>query len=378
MDRAATDIVVVGAGVIGLAVARALSLRGFEVIVVEANPAIGMETSSRSSEVVHAGLYYPPGSLKARTCVQGRDALYAYCRQKGVPHRRIGKLVLATAEREIPRLQSIRANAGSCGVGGLEWHEGDDVARIEPAVRAHAALWSPDTGIIDSHALMLALQGDFEAAGGIVACNTRVAAGASVRHGLELRLADHSSARMTAGHIVNAAGLGAARLALAFDGIDTGSVPRVHHVRGHYFRFAGRSPFNHLVYPLPSAGGLGIHATLDLAGGLRFGPDSEYMERIDYAFDETRAAGFAQSIATWYPGLETARLQPGYTGIRPRLAGPGDGFRDFHISGPDEHGIPGLINLFGIESPGLTACLALAEEVARCVVDPDRRPATLP
>ena len=366
------DTVVIGAGVIGLATARALALSGREVLVLEANPAIGMEISSRNSEVIHAGLYYEPGSLKARTCVTGRQWLYDYCIRKGVPHRRLGKLIVASGQPQIEQLERIKSNAGRCGVNDLEWLDAPQLSAKEPAVRAEAALWSPSTGIIDSHALMLSLQADLEAAGGIVVCNSPVRSIAPVDSGLLLTIGGTEESSVHTHLLINAAGLHCARLASTINGIRTASIPRIHLVRGHYFGHAGKSPFRHLVYPLPQDGGLGIHATLDLSGQLRFGPDSEPVKDIDYAFDDSRRERFAESIRHWYPDLAPADLQPGYTGIRPRLSGPGEGFRDFEISGPEQSGIAGLFNLYGIESPGLTACLALAERVALAVQSPGR------
>jgi L-2-hydroxyglutarate oxidase LhgO len=362
------DIVVIGAGVIGLAVARALALSGHEVMVLEAHPGIGMETSSRNSEVIHAGLYYPPGSLKSTSCIQGKQQLYAYCERKGVPYRRIGKLIVATTPDQVGELERIHANAVDCGVDDLAWLSARQRAAKEPAVRAEATLWSPSTGIIDSHALMLALQADLEAGGGTVACHTRVLSGERTADGVELLIDAQDQWRLQARWVVNAAGLRAANLASRIRGIRPETIPRIHLVRGHYFTYAGRSLCHHLVYPLPGDGGLGIHATLDLAGQLRFGPDSEPVEHIDYVFDERRHARFADSIRSWLPGLDPERLRPGYTGIRPRLASPGEGFRDFEISMPETHGITGLVNLYGIESPGLTACLALADTVAASIL----------
>lgn len=359
-----TDTAVIGAGVIGLAMARALALAGREVVVLEASAAIGQGISARSSEVVHAGLHYPPGSMKARCCVRGKELLYAYCKTRGVPHRRIGKLIVAAGEAQVPRLAGIRDNAAASGVHDLELIDPHQVARMEPQVRADAALWSPSSGIIDSHALMLALQADLEAAGGTVALNSRVVGGHARAKGCRLRVRSGGESTLEASLVINSAGLGAASVAAGFEGLSGYFIPEIYFVKGHYFGYRGSSPFKHLVYPLPDPDGLGVHATLDLAGALRFGPDSEYCERADYRFDERRKARFAESVGRWYPGLEAGRLQPGYVGVRPKLAGPGAGFADFQISGPEDHGIPGLINLFGIESPGLTACLALAQEVA--------------
>lgn len=365
MGRERVDTVVIGAGVIGLAAARALALAGREVLVLEANAGIGQETSSRSSEVIHAGLHYPPGSLKALTCVRGKQMLYDYCAAKGVPHRALGKLIVATRAERLPELARIRDNAIASGVADVTLIGRERLAAMEPQVRGEAALWSPSTGIIDSHGLMLALQADLEAAGGIVALESRVAGVRASNAGFALRVAGASGFELSARQLINAAGLGAADLARRITGLPAACVPRVHLVRGHYFAYAGTPPFSTLVYPLPEADGLGVHATLDLAGQMRFGPDAEYANRVDYAFDHRRLGRFAAAIRPWYPALDAQRLQPGYVGIRPRLAGPGEGFRDFVISGPAEHGVPGLVNLYGIESPGLTACLALAADVAR-------------
>ncbi len=368
MGKEQSDVVVIGAGVIGLAIARALARKGRHVLMLESHPGIGMETSSRNSEVIHAGLHYAPGSLKARTCLQGKESLYAYCQAKGVPHRRIGKLIVAVGEEQLEVLEQIRANAEACGVTDLECLDSHRLELLEPEVRAAAALWSPSTGIIDSHALMLALQGDLEAAGGQVVCHTRVTSGRVSSKGLELQFAGNEPLSLSARTVINSAGLYAAEVARSLSGLPAGSIPAVHLVRGHYFTYSGNSPFQHLIYPLPEAGGLGIHGTLDLAGQLRFGPDTQPTEHIDYDFDENRLARFSGAIRKWFPELQEARLQPGYVGIRPRLALPGDGFRDFVVSGPADHGIPGLINLYGIESPGLTACLALADFVTAMVM----------
>lgn len=365
MSPYSADTVVIGAGLIGLAAARALALAGREVVVLEANGAIGQESSSRNSEVLHAGIYYPPASLKARTCIRGRRLLDAYCRQRGIALRRLGKLVVAADEDQLPRLDALRQNALACGADGLETLGPAQLEQMEPAVRGAGALYSAGTGIIDSHALMLALQADLEAAGGIVVLNSRVTAGERLAGGIcRLRLQTPEDTFLDTRLVINAAGLGATDVARAIDGFPGRAIPRQYFARGHYFTYPGRAPFSHLVYPLPAHGGLGIHATLDLAGQVRFGPDSQYCSGVDYRFDPRRQARFSNAIRRWFPQLDEARLQPGYVGVRPRLAGPREDFADFVISGPTEHGVAGIINLFGIESPGLTACLALAEEVA--------------
>jgi L-2-hydroxyglutarate oxidase LhgO len=362
-----TDAVVIGAGVIGLAVARSLALSGREVLVLEANPGIGQGISSRSSEVIHAGLYYEPDSLKARSCVRGKALLYEYCESKGVPHRRIGKLIVATDEAQVGSLEGIRNNAANSGVTDLEWVDRPRLVGMEPAVRARAALWSPSTGIIDSHALMLALQADLEAAGATVALNSKVTAGRCTADGCELTVASGGESTLAATLVVNAAGLHSTDLAAGIDGMPAKAIPQQYFVSGHYFTYPGKAAIRHLVYPVPDPVGLGIHATLDMAGQLRFGPDAEHCDGIDYRFEMDKKPLFSASVRRWLPGLDEDRMQPGYVGIRPKLSGPGRPDVDFMISGPDEHGVPGLVHLFGIESPGLTACLALAEEVAaRC------------
>lgn len=368
MDVAQAGTVVVGAGVVGLAVARALALAGEEVLVLEAEAAFGTVTSSRNSEVIHAGIYYPTGSLKARLCVEGRERLYAYCAERGIAHRAVGKLVVATREAEVAVLEDHRARAAANGAGELALLDAGALAALEPEVRAVAALHSPRTGIVDSHGLMVALLGDLEAAGGLLVCRTPVLAARVEERSFELQTGGAAPLRLCCRRLVNAAGLGAAALARAFEGFPTGCVPPSHFARGRYYGYGGRVPFRHLVYPLPEAGGLGVHATLDLAGGLRFGPDVQWIEEVDHEFDDGAREAFAASISRWFPGLEAQRLVPGYAGVRPRIAGPGEGPADFRIDGPEVHGIPDLVQLFGIESPGLTASLAIADEVRALLV----------
>lgn len=361
MDR--VDAVVIGAGVVGLAVARALALRGLETLVLEGERAIGTGTSSRNSEVVHAGIYYPPGSLKARLCVRGRQLLYEFCSTHGVPHARCGKFIVATAEAQLATLEQLHATGRANGVEGLAMITARAAQAAEPALACVAALASPATGIVDSHALMLALQGDFEAAGGLLAFDAPVLAGGPVAGGLRLEVGGAQPMALEAGLVVNAAGLHAPALAARFDGLAPGSVPRAWFAKGSYYGLAGRSPFSRLIYPVPEPGGLGVHLTLDLGGQARFGPDVEWVDRIDYAVDPARAAGFAEAIRRYWPGLPAGALQPGYAGIRPKISGPGEPPADFVIQDARAHGLPGLVNLFGIESPGLTASLAIAEEV---------------
>lgn len=363
------DAVVIGAGVVGLAVGRALARSGLETIVLERAHAIGTGTSSRNSEVVHAGLYYPAGSLKARLCVQGRAMLYAFCESHGVSHRRCGKLVVATSPDQHGALRATQQKAAANGVA-LSWLETDAARALEPALHCSAALLSPDTGIVDSHGLMLALQGDLERHGGALALQSPVlgvqcGAGAHVVEvGGEVPMA--LSARV----VVNAAGLWAPGLAAVERGLPAAMRPQAFHAKGNYFSLAGRSPFGRLIYPVPEQAGLGVHLTLDLAGQARFGPDVQWLEggdpdAIDYRVDPSRAEGFYAEIRRYWPGLRDGALQPAYSGVRPKLQGPGEPAGDFVLQGPAEHGIAGLMNLFGIESPGLTASLALADEVLR-------------
>jgi L-2-hydroxyglutarate oxidase LhgO len=358
------DCVVIGAGVVGLAVARRLALAGREVVVLEAEPGIGRHTSSRSSEVIHAGLYYPVGSLKARLCVAGKQALEAYLAERAIPHRRVGKLLIATREQEIPTLERIRALGEANGVSDLVPLSAADVHRMEPAVVAVRGVFSPSTGILDSHALMVALRADLEAAGGAVVLSAPVLGGALEDLGVVLDVGGADPVRVRCRALVNAAGLHAPRLARALRGVPSEGVPREHFARGHYFALAGPSPFEHLVYPMPAPGALGIHVTLDLAHRARFGPDIAWTTDVDYAFDEARAPAFYDAIRRYYPALPDGALEPGYVGIRPKIVPEGAPSADFVIQGPEVHGVARLVSLFGIESPGLTACLAIADEVA--------------
>lgn len=370
------DVVVVGAGVIGLAVARAVALSGRSVTILEMEPRIGAGTSSRNSEVIHAGLYYPPGSLKAQLCVEGRDALYRYCDARGVAFRRLGKLVVATEESQIAKLDSIAANAAACGVHDTRMLTAREAQALEPQLRCVAALHSPSTGIVNSHELMLALQGEAQTHGAIFAFNTRVEAGAIEKRGFELVLSDRSSKdrfTLTADRVVNAAGLWACKLAASIEGLPQEFTPRAFFARGCYFALRGKSPFSHLIYPMPAPGGLGVHLTLDLSGRARFGPDVEWIDAVDYHVDSKRSESFYAEIRRYWPGLEDDSLAPDYAGVRPKISGPGDPPADFRIDGPGEHGIPGLVNLFGIESPGLTACLAIADLTLRMLEDKPRR-----
>jgi len=355
------DCIVIGAGVVGLAVARQLALSGREVVVLEAEDRIGCHTSSRNSEVIHAGLYYPQDSLKARLCVAGKQMLYDYCRDHQVPHARLGKLIVATAVGDEATLDDIARQATLNGVGDLERLDRAAISALEPAVTASAALLSPSTGIVDSHALMLSLQGDLEAGGGSVVLRTDVSGVAAEDNAFVVDIGGGETARCR--QLVNSAGLRATRLAARIAELDTVFVPTLRFARGHYYNYPGRSPFSHLVYPVPFDGGLGIHATNDLSGAVRFGPDAVWLDDVDYTFDESRRAGFVDSIRRFFPSLDADKLQPSYTGVRPILYASGESPADFRIDGPDVHGMPGLVNLFGIESPGLTACLAIADRV---------------
>jgi L-2-hydroxyglutarate oxidase LhgO len=357
------ECVVVGAGVIGLAAARALARSGREVLVVERADAIGFETSSRNSEVIHGGIYYPPGSLKAQSCVAGRERLYAYCCERGIPHARLGKLIVAADETELAGLEAIAATARGNGVNNLEWLSADAARRLEPALRCAAALYSPSTGIVDSHALMLAFQGDAEAAGAVVVLHTPVLSGRVTGGGFELAIGGADPATLGCRILVNAAGLHAPAMARGLDGVPPETVPPAYLCRGVYFTLARRAPFRHLVYPVPTPGGLGVHVTLDLAGRARFGPDVEWISTIDYAVDPARGRAFYAAIRNYWPDLADGALDPGYAGIRPKISGPGEPAADFLVQGPEAHGVPGLVNLYGIESPGLTASPALADVV---------------
>jgi L-2-hydroxyglutarate oxidase LhgO len=363
MDR--VDCIIVGGGVIGLAVARRIASVGLETLVLEREAVHGSHASSRNSEVIHAGLYYAPGSLKARLCVSGREQLYRYCDDRGVPYRRCGKLIVATSDGERGRLQDYLESARRNGVTDVAWRTAAEVATMEPAVHCTAALWSPSTGILDSHRLMQALLADLETRGGSLVGRAEVVGGRLARGAHRVLVQQGATAiELEARLLVNAAGLGAQVVASQLEGLDAATIPLRYLAKGHYFTLQGRSPFRHLVYPVAGSGGLGIHVTLDLAGSARFGPDVEWVADVDYAVDETRRAAFAAAIRRYYPDFDATRLQPGYTGIRPKITGPGEPAADFCIQGPERHGIEGLVNLYGIESPGLTAALAIADEVA--------------
>ena len=358
------DVVVIGAGVVGLAAARALAKAGREVLVLERHDVIGAETSSRNSEVIHAGIYYPTGSVKAAMCVRGKALLYAHCAAFDVPHRRLGKIIVATSEGELEALRGYQRQARRNGAGDLPWLTRRDVLALEPEVDAVAGVYSASTGIIDSHAFMRSLAADLEAAGGVVALRAAVDGLAPAPGGLRVRCGDFD---LDARAVVNAGGLGAPALAAQLGGRWRG-----HFAKGHYYALSGRSPFTHLVYPVAQPGGLGVHVTLDMGGQAKFGPDVIWQEDDDYRFDTANFPAFVAAIQRYYPALDEAKLRPGYTGIRPKLGPAEAGAADFVIEGPAEHGTPGLVNLLGIESPGLTASLALAERVARILASSAR------
>jgi L-2-hydroxyglutarate oxidase LhgO len=368
LDR--VDAVVVGAGAVGLAVARELALRGRETIVLEATSGIGNGTSSRNSEVIHAGLYDAPTSLKARLCVAGRRLLYPYCEARGVGHRRCGKLIVAATPAQVELLRAIEQRALANGVEGLRWLSGAEARELEPSLLGEAALLSTATGIVDSHALMLAYLGDLENAGGALVVRSPLESVVTRGDGFVLRVGGDAPIEIGAGVLVNAAGLHAQAIAHRIAGLDPARIPRAWFAKGNYYALAGRSPFTRLIYPVPEPGGLGVHLTLDLAGQARFGPDVEWLDvdspdAIDYSVDPARGAAFYAAIRRYWPGLKDGALAPAYSGVRPKLQGPGGPASDFMLQGPEAHGVAGLVNLFGIESPGLTASLAIAAEAVR-------------
>jgi len=357
------QVLVVGGGIVGLAIARQAALVGHDVIVAEAEPHIGVGTSSRNSEVIHAGLYYPTGSLRERHCARSRRMLYDYCASRGVPHKKLGKLVVVSRDVDIAGLEKLFAQATRNGVEGLRMLTAVEATAMEPALSCVAAFHSPETGIIDSHRYMLALQGDMENAGGVLASSTPVERLTPTPAGWEVRFGGRDPDTLTVDAVINAAGHGAQALARATEGYPDARVPRLVLAKGNYFAYTGRPAFSRLVYPAPVPGGLGIHVTLDLAGRMRFGPDVQWIDRYDFDVDPTRVTTFYPAIRAYWPGLPDGTLVPDYAGIRPKLTGPGEPAADFMIDGPADHGLPRLVHLFGIESPGLTASLSLAEEV---------------
>jgi L-2-hydroxyglutarate oxidase LhgO len=368
-----TETVIIGAGVIGLAIAAECARSGQEVFVLERQGAIGQETSSRSSEVIHAGIYYPKGSLKATLCVEGRKRLYQFATENGVKTKRLGKLIVATSEKELETLAAIAAKAKENGVDDLRSLSPADVRNLEPEIACTGALFSPSTGIVDSHGLMLALEGHLTSKGGRVICNTAVSSVALLDSGLFCirTRSGGDEADLTARNLIVAAGLGMADLAPLLPHAKNYRPPQTFFAKGHYFTTTARTSFSHLIYPVPVAGGLGTHLTLDMAGGARFGPDVQWIERIDYAFDDPagkRRTAFEHAIRRYWPGLPDNALVSGYTGIRPKISAEGEPAADFAIHGPKTHGVPRMVTLYGIESPGLTSSLAIASYVARLLI----------
>jgi L-2-hydroxyglutarate oxidase LhgO len=361
------DCVVIGAGVVGLACGAALARAGREVIILESASLIGSETSSRNSEVIHAGIYYDAGSLKAQLCREGKQRLYTYCAERGVPHRQLGKLIVAQNEAQVAKLQRIEAAATANAVHDLEWRSASDISKLEPEIVGHKALFSPSTGIVDSHAFMLALEGDLTNAGGMVVLNSPIMGGSCDESGITLNVGGAEPMAVTARTVINAAGLYAQAVAASITGVPSSAIPAIYYAIGHYYRMSGRAPFQHLIYPVPEDGGLGVHLTLDMGGQAKFGPDVRWINNIDYAFDDSQMAVFLAAIQQYFPAIDGARLSADYTGIRPKLVGPGCAAADFRIDDARVHAVPGLINLFGIESPGLTASLAIAAFVADIV-----------
>ncbi len=361
------EIVVVGAGVVGLAVARQLARDGRSVLIVEAEDAIGTITSARNSEVIHAGIYYPQGSLKAALCVRGRDLLYEYCRSRGVPHRQTGKWIVATQESQLPQLEDIARKAALNGVGDLRPLSREEAVNDEPELHCVAGLVSPSTGIIDSHAYMLALLGEAEDAGAILALRARLEAARGGAGGIELTFQGDQSATIAARCLINSAGLDAPAVAGRIEGFPQSYCRHAYYAKGNYFSLSGRTPFRRLIYPVPEPGGLGVHLTLDMAGRARFGPDVEWISEPDYVVDPRRSEKFYPVIRRYWPGLADGALVPAYAGVRPKIAGPAEAAADFAVEGPQVHGFAGVVNLLGIESPGLTASLAIAEHVSGIV-----------
>jgi len=358
------DTIIVGAGVVGLSIARRMALAGDEVIVLEAKDAIGTGISARNSEVIHAGIYYPAGSLKAQLCRPGREAIYAYCESHAISHRRVGKLVVAAEKNELKALHIIKAKAEANGVEDLQLLDGNQASAIEPALKCAGALLSPSTGIIDSHGFMLALQGDAESMGAVVALSSPLIGGTLSGSCITVRIGGIEPLLLKCHRFINAAGLNAQAVASNMDGLPSDSIPQLYFAKGNYFTLNGKSPFQKMIYPVPAQAGLGIHSTIDLAGLTKFGPDVQWIKSPDYTVDTGRAEGFYQAIRRYWPDLPDGSLQPGYVGIRPKLAPQGSPNGDWDIRGPEHHGFSGVVNLFGIESPGLTSSLSIADYVA--------------
>jgi len=364
------DVIIVGAGVIGLAIAAKLSKKYSRVLLVDKNMSFGEETSSRNSEVIHAGIYYPENSLKAKLCVKGKQQLYQYCQQRHIPHQKIGKLLVANNTKEEASLEKILTQAQRNGVDDLSWQSKAQLKCSTPALAASSALLSPSTGIIDVHGYMQSLLADAESNGAIFVGQTRLVSAHPNSHGFDVRLnSQGESIALQCAFLINCAGLHASTVASAIDGMPKQHIPTIHYCRGHYFSYQGKSPFQQLIYPIPSANGLGIHASLNIAGQLKFGPDTQYINHIDYRVDPTLKTKFVQAIVKYFPKLDVNKLQPDYAGIRPKLQGANEGFKDFIIENEHAHGIAGLINLFGIDSPGLTSSLAIAQYVEHLTQD---------
>ena len=366
------DCAVIGAGVVGLSIARELALAGREVIILEAESAFGTHTSARNSEVIHAGIYYPTGSLKARLCVEGRKALYGYCAERGVNHRRIGKVIVATDETQLEGLKKYRKQAEINGVDDLRLLSRDELAELEPAVVSCAGFLSPSTGIIDSHGLMLAYLGDAENHGASLVLNSPVTGGAVTADGIQLEVGGADPMSIVCKTVINSAGHGAPIVSRAITGIPPATIPANYYAIGHYYTLTGKAPFNHLVYPVARQDWLGVHVTLDLGDRCKFGPDFSWRESLDYRFDESREARFYEAIRRYYPGLKDGALQPGYTGMRPRITGQGKEAVDFVIQDHTVHGVHGMVNLYGIESPGLTSSLAIGRYVGELIANDGR------
>lgn len=357
-----TDCAVIGGGVVGLAIARACARSGRSTVLIEQHATFGSETSSRNSSVIHSGIYYPPASLKSRSCIKGRQLLYEFCTQYTVPHRQCGKLIVATNANEEIRLEQLLKNGLQAGLTDIQRLDRHEVQQREPELSVTTALWIPSTGIVDSHAFMTALLGDLEQHAGIFATRTKVSHIRRLNQSFEIYLSNEATP-LRARHVINSAGLHATQLASRIEGLDATHIPQMQLAKGHYFEYSGKSPFKHLIYPVPVDGGLGVHVTLDLAGRIKFGPDVEWVKKINYDSSPERMVSFYPSIRRYWPTLPNGSLQPAYTGIRPKLTGPDEPAADFYIQDTSTHQVPGLICLYGIESPGLTASLALAEDV---------------
>ena len=363
------NTIIVGAGVVGLSIAREMALAGNDVIVLEEKHAIGTGVSSRNSEVIHAGIYYPAGSLKAQLCRPGRDAIYTYCETRGIAHKRVGKLIVATNENELKDLYRIKLNAEKNQVKDLKLLDSHQASTIEPALKCSGALLSPSTGIIDSHSYMLALQGDAESLGAVVALSSPFDSGTLTDDCITIRIGGADPLSIKCRHFINAAGLKAQSVAFNLEGFPVKHIPPLFYAKGNYFTLSGKSPFQKLIYPVPSHAGLGIHSTIDLAGQTKFGPDVQWLENPDYTVESNRADNFYVAIRRYWPKLPNNSLQPGYSGIRPKLVAKDSPQGDWKIEGPEHHGIDGIVNLFGIESPGLTSSLSIAKYVSELLIE---------